>query len=470
MQRKISESTAQFVLGTAPGKKILKVPGGEYAGLMAAIFQTSAGTIELFYAEAPYSNWSSAITIVSDAIDDAFAAAMDSTGNIHIVYSESGTEHLVTKKLTFADGIWTVGSKVTIFDGDPGHFPSVAIETGGRIWVIYTRTNGGLQFVYVKSSDDDGANWGAGVGDPGTALSSGLSAAFSKLVIGPNDLLAVFTADGVDLYFTRRAVSGGSWSSAVVIAGSGNFDSHFDAAVNSEGLFGVVFDNDELRYREYNGINWGAVVTIDPDGGTFPQVQFFDNVPVVTYLHQYGSAQIELKYATKQSGVFSTPLVLDSRAKIFDSVTLYDSISNSYAEVTLESSNADAADIVHPSSGALVSAVDDALYVGMLKKFRYIRFLFSTAGTGGSVNYSYWDGNVWKAFIPQGGNYNFDSADKELILFEDFKSVPDDWQQNQVNDVVRFWVRIKVETSFSTAPVGSQITALSKLLSLSVRS
>ncbi len=469
MQKKITETTAQNGLGQAPGKRLLKVPGGEYAVRMAALIQTAPGTINLYYADAPYTLWSSSIAVAADAIDDTFAAAINAGGNIQVVYTETTTENLVTKKLTFTGGIWAIGSKVTIFNGNPSHFPTVAIEPGGRIWVSYTRINGGLYYVYVKSSDDSGATWGSGAADAGTSLSTGFTSAFSKIVIGPNELYVLYTAQGTDLYFTKRAVSGGSWSSASVISSTGNFDQHFDVSVNSEGLLGVVFDNDQLRFREYDGINWSAVATLDSSGGTFPQVDYFGNVPVAVYLHQFASGQIELMHTTRQSGTFSAPAVLDSRAKQFDKVMLYDSVSNSFADLTSQSASATTADIFHPSNAALVKAIGDSLYLGMSKKFRYVRCLLSTAGVGGTVIYSYWDGNVWKAFVPLGGNYNLSASDKKLILWSDFEAVPMDWQQNPVNDNVRFWIRLKADTAFTTAPVGSQITALSDLLAISVR-
>lgn len=469
MQKKITETTAQYGLGQAPGKKLLKVPAGEYAGRMAALIQTAAGTIKLYYADAPYISWSAPVTVATDAIDDAFAAAIDSTGNIHIIYSETATEFLVTKRLSFASGIWTVGSKVTIYNGNLSHYPTVAIEPGGRIWVSYTRINGGLFYIYVKFSDDSGVTWGSGAADAGTSLSSGFTSAYSKIVIGPNELYVVYTAQGTDLYFTKRSINGGSWSSASIISSTGTFDHHFDLAVNAEGLVGVVFDNDQLRFREFDGINWSATVTLDTDGGTFPQVNYFGNVPVVVYLHQFDAGQIEIRQTNKQSGSFSTPAVLENRAKQFDDVILYDSVSNSYSDLTSQASSATAADVFHPSSGALVKAVGDSLYLGMQKKFRYIRFLLSASGVGGSVNYSYWDGNVWKAFVPQGGNFNLNAADKQLLLWTDFESQPADWQQTPVDGDVFFWVRIKVDTAYSTFPVGSRITANSDLLALTVR-
>ncbi len=469
MQRKITETTAQNGLGYGPGKKLLKITSGEFAGRMAALVQTSAGTINLYYADAPYTAWSAPMTIATDAVDNAFGAAITIGGNIHIVYTEITTEYLVTKKLTFAAGAWSVGSKIIIYNGNPSYFPTVAIEPGGTIWVSYTRINGALYYIYVKSSNDSGATWGAGTGDAGTALSTGFSSAFSKAVIGSNELYVLYTAAGTDLFFTKRAISGGSWSSAAIVATTGAFDQHFDVGVNAEGLVGVVFDNDQLRFREFDRINWSATTTLDTSGGSFPQVEYFGNVPVVVYLRQFASGQIELMRTTRQTGSFSVPAILDSRAKQFDRVILYDAVSSSYADLTGEASIATAADVVHPATAALVKAVGDALYVGMSQKFRYVRFLLATSGVGGVVSYSYWDGNVWKAFVPQGGSYNLNASDKKLILWTDFESIPTDWQQNTVNDSAGLWLRIKTDTAFSTAPVGSQITALSDILAMSVR-
>ncbi|MCH9025361.1 MAG: hypothetical protein IH931_08515, partial [candidate division Zixibacteria bacterium] len=157
MQKKITESTTQNALGLPSGRLLLKVPSGAYAGRTAALIQTAAGEIKLYYADSPYSSWSAPITIATDAVDDAFSAAINSNGNIHIVYTEITTEYLVTKKLTFSSGTWAVGSKVTIFNGNPSYYPTVDIETGGKIWVCYTRKNGSLHYIYAKSSDDDGA-------------------------------------------------------------------------------------------------------------------------------------------------------------------------------------------------------------------------------------------------------------------------------------------------------------------------
>ncbi len=95
--------------------------------------------------------------------------------------------------------------------------------------------------------------------------------------------------------------------------------------------------------------------------------------------------------------------------------------------------------------------------------------LLSLAGLGGLVTYAYFDGSNWKSFTPSSGAYHLDSSDKEVLLFDDFDSSPQDWQKNNVNGVNRFWIKIEVSSGFTTAPVGSQFTSITNLNSISVR-
>lgn len=469
MHKKITDTTGSYGLGMPPGRKLLKVASGQYAGRLVAIMQTSAGNIKYSYADRPYTSWSSLTTIASDAADQPCDCVMDSNGHIHVVYSENSTEYLVTRKLVFSGGVWNVGSKVTIYNGHPSLYPSVAIETGGKLWVSWTRVPSGVLYVHVKSSTDSGATWGTGPSDSGDALTAGASSAYSKVLVGPNDIYVIYANGG--LYFSIRSqpIGGGSWTSEYHIATGTAFDQHFDAAFSSDSFLGVTFDHGQLKYREYDGINWGSIVTLDSDGGNFPQMLFRDNVPAVVYLSSLASDQVLVKYTTRTTGSFSTPAVLDERAKQFDSVTLYDASSSSYADLTSEAGSGATADVYHPNSSVLVEDSGDIVYLGMDQKFRYVKFLLSTAGAGGTVVYSYWDGSNWTAFTPAGGAFALDATDKDLLLWNDYVSIPDDWQKKLVNGQTRFWVKIEVDSSFTTGPVGSQITAASDLQAFIVR-
>ena len=105
----------------------------------------------------------------------------------------------------------------------------------------------------------------------------------------------------------------------------------------------------------------------------------------------------------------------------------------------------------------------------MDEPFRFIRFDLSTAGSGGSVTYSYWNGSTWIAFTPADGVFALDQADKELRLWADYKSIPSDWQKKIIEGDLRFWIKVEVTGTFSTGAIGTQITAVSSLTAVSVR-
>lgn len=469
MQEKILNTTAVNGLGYPTGRMLLKVESGQFSGRLIAILQTAPGEIKYTFADYPYASWSSPTTIATDASDQPFDCVMDEDFNIHLVYSETSTDYLVTRKLTYSNGLWSVGSKVTIYSGDTSYFPSITIESSGKLWVAWTKKTGGVRTPHVKSSSDGGATWGSGAGDAGTSLTAGASSAYIKLIIDNNYIHAVYTEATVKLAIRSLPLSGGSWTTEYVISSGTFLEEHFDLALGSDKRIGVVWDDQAIKYCEYNGDSWSAISTIDVDGGIFPQLKFSVNTPLVIYLSEFASDQKILKQSVRQSGLFSTPAVLDGRAKQFDSVVLYETTSSKYEDLTSESSSAATGDIIHSESGAMAGSSGDIIYLGMDEKFRHLNILLSKAGTGGTVSYSYWDGNNWNAFNPADGSFNMDSTDKDLLLWTDFSSMPQDWQKGIINNINRFWLKIEVTSSFTTPPVGSQLTAISNINALILR-
>ncbi|MFH2049000.1 MAG: hypothetical protein ABIJ12_06110 [bacterium] len=469
MQEKILNTTAVNGLGYPTERMLLKVESGQYSGRLIAVLQTAPGVLKYTYSDFPYASWSTPTTIATDASDQPFDCIMDEDLNIHLVYSESGTDYLVTRKLTYSNGLWSVGSKVTIYNGDTSYFPSVTIENSGKLWVAWTKKTGGVRTPHVKSSSDGGAAWGSGASDAGAALTAGASSAYVKLLIDTSNIHAVYTEATVKLAIRSLPISGGSWTSEYVISSGTFLEEHFDLALGSDKRIGIVWDDQAIKYCEYNGDSWSAIATVDAGGGIFPQLKFSVNTPLVIYLSEFANDQKIIKQSVRQSGIFSTPAVLDGRAKQFDSVVLYETTSSTYEDLTSESSSAATGDIIHSGSSALVASSGDIIYLGMDEKFCHINILLSTAGTGGGVSYSYWDGNNWSAFTPAGSGFNLDSTDKDLLLWTDFSSMPQDWQKKLMNNVNRFWLKIEVTSSFSTPPVGSQITAISNISTLILR-
>ncbi len=469
MQEKILDTTAVYGLGYPTERMLLKVESGQYSGRLIAILQTAAGELKYTYADYPYSSWSTPLTIATDASDLPYDCVMDEDFNIYVAYSETSTDYLVSRKLYFSNGIWSISTKVTIYNGDTSYYPSLAIEDTGKIWVGWAKKTGGIRKFQVKSSSDGGATWGSGPSDIGTELTAGASSLYVKLIIDNNHIHAVYAEATVKISIRSLPLSGGSWSTEYVISSGSSLEEHFDLALASDMRLGIVWCDQSIKYSEYNGDSWSVIYTVDADNGIYPQLSFSGNIPMVIYLSEFANDQKILKYSARQSGVFSNPAVLDGRAKQFDVVVLYELTSSTYEDLTSESSSAATGDIIHSVSSSLVESSGDIFYLGMDEKFRHLNILMSTAGSGGVVSYSYWDGNNWNAFTPSGSSYNFDSTDKDLLLWDDFNNIPQDWQKRIVNNENHFWLKIEVTSTFSTAPVGSQITAISNINALILR-
>ena len=471
MLSKIAQASGTYPLGVPPSRRLLRIDTGQYRGRKVVLFQASASEIRLSSADSPYVSWSSPVTAAADAADQPFDAVMDGEGNIQLVYTEAAANDLVTRKLNFVGGAWAPGPLVTVCNAYESFYPSVAIEPGGKLWVTFSRYAGGTYNLYAKSSNDDGATWGGGPSDSGDLLHSGASALCSRLVVSGVCLYVFYSHSNATLAVRMRLIAGSTWDPAVALAtATGTMDQHFDAAASAGGLVGVVYDQDELRYREYDGANWSSAVVLDSDAAFWPQLLFVGNVPVVTYLSEVGAAQFLMKQTNRKTGVFASPSILDPAARPFDSVLLYDMGSFSWTEVTGAAASVATADVYHPRSGAMVAVVGDCVCLGMSSPFRYVKLLLSTAGVGGIVTYAYWDGDSWIAFTPVGGNFNLNATDTDLLLWNDYDSIPADWQKAAVSgQIPRYWVRLQVNASFTTPPVGSRITAISDLRAFSVR-
>jgi hypothetical protein len=325
-------------------------------------------------------------------------------------------------------------------------------------------------FVHVKSSANDGATWGSGPSDPGTALSNGSASCFSQLIF-QSPLVHCFYSDGSTLLAYRSfELSGSVWSSQQTVYSGSAIDDNFHADLSADQKVGIVFPGSaSLLYKEFDGSNWSGVFTVDNSLPISPTIKFFDTIPFVFFAKNIGTGQNEVFYSYKEGTSFVTPAPFEKGEKPFDCAFCYDdSATEKYADLTTQSSEPTVADVYHPTSNGLVKDEEDAFYMGMDLKFNLAKMILSTSGITGEVSWQYWNGEGWADFTPYSGAYHLDSLEKMVILWEDLLSVPSDWQQCSVNNVSRFWVRISVTTSFTTAPVGTQITAVPEAKYLNV--
>ncbi|UCD18345.1 MAG: exo-alpha-sialidase, partial [Candidatus Zixiibacteriota bacterium] len=365
MRTYLTTSTATYKAGISPGIKVLKIDSGPYAGRMAILMQTSSSEIRLTYADYPYTNWSTPSVMVSDGADYTFDAVMDNSGNIFLAYTLGTGYDLVCRTLSLVSGTWTAGTLHTVYNGDDNYYPSLARETSGRLWLCWSRFSSGQYYINIKSSDDSGATWGSGASDAGETLSGGDTQAYSKCLLFGSYLFVPYTLDGTRLAYRRRHLESTSWDDEADISTGSGYDHNFDAAVSTDGRLGIVFDDGKIGFREFDGDHWGGIVVVDDAGGSFPQIKYFDNVPYLTYLREFGSGQEQILYSRRPGNSFSSPQILDPRKSTLAKVFCYNSVSGSYEDVTAEASNDTSGDVVHSNSSALLKNTDDALYLGL---------------------------------------------------------------------------------------------------------
>jgi hypothetical protein len=135
--------------------------------------------------------------------------------------------------------------------------------------------------------------------------------------------------------------------------------------------------------------------------------------------------------------------------------------SPKFVDRTSEAASPDiVADVYHPTSSALLADDGDMLYLGMDNPFYLFHVVLSTLGESGVVSYFYWNGNEWEEFTPFNDEYHFEASPGNVLLWNDSNSIPGNWQKTVIDGTFKFWIKIEVISSFTTPPIGSQITAI----------
>lgn len=463
MQSLIDNSTAFYGGGNTEARRQFKLRAGPYNGRKLVVYQSDAAVIKCRFADAPYTDWSEPLTVTENSADFPCSGCLDSDGNVYVVYTVQGTLNLAMRKLSFSSGVWTVGDESIIYNAKANYYASIVKDSTGRLhacWICID-TETGVHSTHHKRSTSDGAVWGTGPGDPGTVLGESAASSFCVAVYAEPYVYCHYTESGTTL-IARRLLDGASiWDEPVVVYSGVYLNDRLGVGISeSQSLVGVVFEaNFKLWYAECNSSGWGGVFAIASLTSTAPLLLYSGEIPYVLYGIEIGPGQIELRCRHRSGVGFAPEELLAPEHSRFAAVYLYDDDgSPKFHNRTLESASTTIADVVATDSHALMSAVDDALYLGANTPFASLNVQLATAGSGGVVVWEYFSDSGWKAFTPESGAYHFDQLSQKLRLWQDSASAPVDWQKCAVETRSHFWLRARVTTAFTTAPVASQIT------------
>ena len=428
---------------------------------MAFLYASTPNNITLAVADFPYLEFSSPIDIITDAADTPFDATIDSDGNILLTYIGVTAGDLRFVRLDFAGGSWSAGTPITVYSSDECSYPHIFKFSTGTLWLTFTRYSSGAYYLSAKASGDNGDTWSP-ESDPGKTLTSGNSQQVYGLMVESGLTSYVFYSEGGSkIAYRSLPDSVVLWNSEVVLATEGGYDEQINAAVAADGRIGLTYiSSSGLKFREYSGSAWSGENSLESGSVFWPEVKYQDGEAYVIYACETASGLLESRYVRTQDGQFGSAVVLDDRRSALSAVLVYSSSAGSYEDKTVEAASDDSADVIHSVSGALLSLTDDAVYIGLDQPFNFVHINLATTGSGGQVSWKYFDGQVWQTFSPSGGDWHFSASSRDVLLWDDYQSIPSDWQKNTISGGSRYWIAIVTTTSFSTAPVGTRLTAI----------
>lgn len=466
MNRFIANSTAAYPLGVPTGTKLFYVPTGSYTRRVAFLYASTASNISITWADPPYGDFSTPADILTDAADMPFDAYMDGAGNIYIAYTISGTNDLGFCKLTFDGATWTAGSPVIVYNGDDNYYPSIAKRSDGVIWIAWSRFSSNNHYVSAKSSANEGVNWGT-VSSPQHTLTGAASSAYPRIVEAGGDFYVFYSEGSTQIAYRKYNTPADPWFTEVVLASGGGYDQNLSAVASTDGRIALCYKaSDGLRFREYAGSSWSVEILIDSSTISQPNSVYRGGALYLLYHVELGNSMFLPYYSKRANNVFSTPTTLSNNRDYFDKLLLFNDATGTYEDMTTEASSSASADIKHSSSAALLSAINDTLYMGEDHPVNLIRFILSSTGSGGTVVWKYWDGQSWKSFTPASGAWHFSSAEHDLLLWDDVNSVPSDWQKLELSGSSKYWISATVSAGFTGEPVGSRIAAIANSIAM----
>jgi len=465
MYKLLDTSTAQTPTGLAFQRRLFRMKSGQYASRLVLLYADSASEMKLRWSDPPYTSWSAGQTIINDSADSSFSAFLDTSGDIHIAYTRQNSLDLIYIRLVFGGGGWTPGSPATVCSVGSCYFPSIVRSQSGELWCAYSYydQSSSAYSIRIKSSADGGGFWTGGAQSPGMALSPDDTAIpYVNLSFLDNILHAVYCHSRSSLYLRKQTGSGGGFTDPLLVMEADFIDDDFDCAVSPDFKLAVAAAASEpsrLYFREYDGVSFGGLQEVSRIAADSPQVVYLQNTPHIFCQKTIGGS-FRIPVVFRREGATFVESDLFGGIGYFDNVLVYDdSAETKFEDKTIQAANPAAGDIYHSESNALLGAAGDCLYLGKSRKFYTAAITLSTVAAGGNIVWEYFNGSDWVRFNPAGGDYYLDQQSKIVLLWVDLDSAPPAWQACSVNGIYNYWIRLRAQGEFTTAPVGSQIAA-----------
>ena len=182
---------------------------------------------------------------VSNSTDDSFNPdiAIDNSGNINIVWRENATNFDVYySRSTNNGGSWSqvknISNSTSISD-----FPAIAVDSAGNINVVWVDISTGVWDVLFSRSSNNGAGWSTAVNITSNAGNSfqptiAVDSAGNINVVWGDD-----TPGNHDVYFSRSLDDGSTWTAFLNISNNAGNSYYPAVGVDSTGNINIVWQD-----------------------------------------------------------------------------------------------------------------------------------------------------------------------------------------------------------------------------------
>ena len=491
-------SAMRHIVRTSDGTLHAFIQGGTQMTCGGATGSNNVG-LNWLYSTDLGSTWTCGGQLSSDTTNLMYAdARVDSSDNIYVVYSvaagsASAAYNVSYRRFTKGSGsTWTMEAAQTVLDGitpatscatvDTGSYSYAVIEPEGstRLWLATRCFDGTNYQVSVFYSDGLGTapTWTQSVAVVDTGK-TGTTAYHTPTIVRYGSKIGVFfeTQDNpYNLWWSNRADSDdlSSWSApsqvGTMAVGSARARGLLSTVSTVSGNIFVISNDTagNVYYSSWNESSWSTRASLGTNIAQRGQLTITTDGTNVWAIYGSttglssslsGSAKLVYKKGVYNSS--SNTTTFDSTATavipyhgIFDKVWTY--ISSSYSDVTTAAGNTTSADVTMPSAAA------DIIYFGKTAKFDAISFDLSTLGIGGLVVWEYYNGSTWMPLTTYFAvsNNNFITGDGYITF-----NPHSDWATTQINSeaTAYYYVRARVTTTYTTAPVGVQMAAIPQI-------
>ena len=245
-------------------------------GLMLAAFGL------ILFAQAALADWTPTKRLTWNSGDSRLPAiAVDSSGNIHIVWQDDtpGNSEIYYKKSTNGGSTWMTSQRLTWNSGASGG-PAIAVDASGNLHVVWEDDGAGNEEIYYMKSSDGGTTWSGK--SQRLSWTSGLSRSPVIAADSSDNIHAVWadtTPGKWEIYYTKSTDGGSTWMTSQRITWNTGLSWFPDIAVDPSGHIHVVWEygnaeNIDIFYKKSTngGATWlpGQGLTWNSGASQYP--------------------------------------------------------------------------------------------------------------------------------------------------------------------------------------------------------